>query len=226
MTTTHHRLVLLVLMVVVGLTIAPAATMPAAAQSGSDTDDESFFDGAIGNATGSILAQAGAVAAGLSSGLARDADPYLGEDDRDAAAYASDATAEFNAESDDLQAYGNERLTFDTSVDTFRVCFADKESGSATRYVVLDAIDGNASNTRMLTPTEFADQEPNRTADYNILLDWYASKYAAEEIDEFATKFAETNENATQTYRSALVGQYGSGVQSDLWGDAPEGCPA
>lgn len=214
---THASLALVVALLLVA---APISAAPVGANHESDS---AFFDGLVGDEKGTLTAQIGAEVVEQAGGIMRSVDKTFDDDlDADADRYAERLTDEFNSESDDLAPYANDRLDFGANYNTFRLCLHDRDGGSATRYAVWDISDGEATNPRMLTPSEFNDT--GRTVDWNISMDWYASKHAAEELDAFVEEFAEPDEDITKSYRTEMVGRYGSGLQSGLWGQPPEGC--
>jgi len=86
--------------------------------------------------------------------------------------------------------------------------------GSPPRYVVANASNGNWSNSRVLTPSEF--NATNRTQDQYVSLDWYQSRNAAPELEAFVEEYAEPNENLSTGYRAKLLAKYGA-PESSMW---------
>lgn len=137
--------------------------------------------------------------------------------------YATDLKEEFNSERDDLTPYANDRLEASTDRDVFRLCTSDQEGGSDVVYLVSNVSNDSWTDERIVSAETF--QSLNRTVDYTVAMDWYASRNADEELDGFVEQFAEDDTAVSTTYRAKMVAQYGSSVQSDLWGDDLDGCP-
>lgn len=138
-------------------------------------------------------------------------------DPGNASQYASNTAATFNANNSSIEAYASERLNADSSHDVFAVHFHDRAGNNATRYVVSTVSNGDYSDARMLTPSEFSDTD--RTVDYQVELDWYASKNANAELEHFIMNYAKRGENVTKSYRAEMLAKYGGGITSGLWGD-------
>ncbi len=195
--------VMLVIASVGGAAVAPAGV---AAQE----DDGSFFDGLVSEEGGSF----GAWVAAQTSGFSRWYASTFGDDEGNATEHANAFAEEFNRENATIEAYANERLTADTDHDVFAVYFHDQEGNNVTRYVVANASNGNWSNSRVLTPSEF--NATNRTQDQYVSLDWYQSRNAEPELDAFVEEYAEPNENLSTGYRAKMLAKYGA-PGSSMW---------
>lgn len=198
-----------------GAAIAPASV---AAQSEED-DDGSFFDGLVSDDDDSFLASAGKWLAGGTSGFSRWYAKTFGDDEGNATVYADEFAETYNAENATIEAYANERITADDQHDVFAVYFHDRKGNNVTRYVVANASNGDWTNSRVLTPSEF--NATNRTQDQYVSLDWYQSRAAAEELDEFVEEYAEPDENLSTTYRAKMLAKYGA-PDSSMWNTTEE----
>jgi hypothetical protein len=194
------------------LVVSSMAAAPALAQSNSD--GESYFD--------PIVTETGEP--GWLSSLVMDATSEVSRlytsvttDSGNASRYAATTAETFNANNSTLASYASDRLNADTSHDVFAVHFHDREGNNATRYVVSTVENESYSDARMLTPSEFS--ETDRSVDYEVSLDWYASKNANSELDHFIMNYAEPNKNVSGTYRARMLAKYGGGITSGLWGD-------
>lgn len=193
-----------------------AVASPVAAQS----DDAPFFDGLV-DGEASIVDTVASKAAGFSGWIARQefglsvADLGDDSDTGNATTYAESFQTEFNDHNESIETYANQRLNATDDYDVFVVYFHDKDGGNVTRYVVANASNGNWSNARVVTPTQFEDL--NRSEDHWISADWYASKYAGDELDGFVEDYAKPNEDLTKRSQLTLVAKYGTGLESDLW---------
>lgn len=216
--TQHYALALAVL-----ITVATVGVAPAVATHEDDTDDGSFVDGLVSEQC--TWTEVACLTASNTGKLSKwYADLTTDTDGETADQYAADLQQEFNAESADLQALGNDELDASTSRDVFRVCLNDQQDGHAERYVVSNISNGDWTDTRMVNQSTF--DSLNRSVDHNVSLDWYASRNAADELEAFDEKFADDRKNVSKTYHAKMVAEYGDSVQSDLWGQSPENCPA
>jgi len=206
------RALLLATMLVIA-TVGGAAVAPATVA--ADEDDGSFFDGLVSEEGGSL----GAWIASGTSGFSRWYASTFGDDDGNATEYAEDFAEAYNAENETIEAYANERLEADDNHDVFAVHFHDRDGNNVTRYVVANASNGNWSNSRVLTPTEF--NETNRTQDQSVSLDWYQSRNAAPELEAFVEEYAEPKENLSTGYRAKMLAKYGA-PESSMWNSTEE----
>lgn len=201
-----------------------AATTPVTAQS---SGDDPLFDGVLSNAdenatTGQKVAK---TMADVSGSIARLQDTLaekvgFGDEsgEENATTYADDLDQAVESNNETIRNYANQRLSPSSEHEVFAVYFHDKEGNNVTRYVVTSVSDGNwTDGPRVLTPSEF--DEPNRSHDQWISLDWYASKHSSEVTEEFVDDFATEDKDVTRTKRVSLVSKYGSGIKSSMWGD-------
>lgn len=194
---------------VVGLAVSPAPAVAA-------EDDESFFDGLVSeDGERGWLASAALTLTKATSGISRSWQDWT-TDPGKADQYATDWADEVNDNSAEIAAYASERLDASDSYDTFRVDFADRDDGEATRYVVSDVSNGSWENLRVVTPDEFDDL--NRTVDHTVTANWHVSRNAAEETATFVKDYVEPGESLSTTYKAAMVSKYGGGLESGLWG--------
>jgi hypothetical protein len=199
---------ILVIATVGGAAVAPTAV---AAQE----EDGSFFDGLVSEEGGSL----GAWVAEQTSGFSRWYASTFGDDEGNATEYATQFAETYNAENATIETYANERLEADDQHDVFAVYFHDRDGGNVTRYVVANASNGNWSNSRVLTPSEF--NATNRTQDQYVSLDWYQSRAAADELDAFVEEYAGPNENLSTGYRAKMLAKYGA-PESSMWNTTEE----
>ncbi len=195
--------------------VGGAAIAPAAVTAQEEEDDDSFFDGLVSEEGGSLGAWIASGTSGFSKWWAK----TFGDDEGNATEYADDFAETYNAENATIEAYANERLGADDNHDVFAVHFHDRDGHNVTRYVVANASNGNWSNSRVLTPSEF--NETNRTQDQYVSLDWYQSLSAADELDAFVEEYAEPNENLSTGYRAKLLAKYGA-PESSMWNTTEE----
>lgn len=216
MTTTRRVAAALTVLAVLGSAVALPGVVAASHEDGTFVDD--LVDSDSATSVGLWLAKRTGTSAKWWAAFTTDTE---GET---ASEYAADLRREFNAENESIGDYANDNLDASTDRDVFRVCTNDQEDGHDVVYLVSNASSGEWRNERMVTADEFSSL--NRSVDYNVSLDWYASRNADEELDAFVETFAEPGENLSATYRAKMVAQYGDSVESDLWGQDPEGCPA
>lgn len=198
----------------------PAASGGAFAQSSDDSGDESYFDALVSDdgEDGYIesftrgFAQQGA---DISSWVSKTYASYT-TDPGDATEYANATMATFNSNNESIAAYANDRLAVDTDHDVFAVHFNDRAGNNFTRYVVSTATNDTYTNARMLAPSQFG--AANRSVDYHVTMDWYASSNANSELETFVEEYASTGDNLTSTYKAEMLATYGGGsVTSGLW---------
>ncbi len=201
------RALLLATMLVIA-SVGGAAVAPAGVA--AQEDDGSFFDGLVSEEGGSF----GAWVAEQTGGFSRWYASTFGDDEGNATEYANSFAEEFNRENETIEAFANQRLEADDQHDVFAVYFHDQEGNNVTRYVVANASNGNWSNARVLTPSEF--NATNRTQDQYVTLDWYQSRNAAPELEVFVEEYAEPNENLSTGYRAKLLAKYGA-PESSMW---------
>lgn len=210
----QYTLALSVLIVLASVGVQPAL---------ADHND-SFVDGLVDEGADSPTATFARWMAERSGQLARNYAALTADTEGETAEeYATDLKEEFNSERGDLTPYANERLDASTDRDVFRLCTSDQEGGSDVVYLVSNVSNGSWTDERMVSADTFATL--NRTVDYTVAMDWYASRNADEELDTFVEKFAEDGTNASATYRAKMLAKYGGSIESDLWGDDVEGCP-
>lgn len=195
------------------LLAASAAAPPANAAS----NDETFFDGLVEDSEVGIAEQALIQVSELTGWIARKDVPFVGSDSKpgNATQYARDFEQEFNQHNGSIESYASNRLNADTNHDVFAVYFHDKAGHNVTRYVVSDVVNGSWQNARAVNETEF--QSLNRSVDHWVSLDWYQSRHAAGELDQFVTDYASTGDDLPAGYRAKLLAKYGA-PQSDMWG--------
>ncbi len=201
------RAILLATMLVIA-SVGGAAVAPAGVA--AQEDDGSFFDGLVSEEGGSL----GAWIAEQTGGFSRWYASTFGDDDGNATEYANSFAEEFNRENETIEAYANQRLEADDQHDVFAVHFHDQEGNNVTRYMVANASNGNWSNARVLTPSEF--NATNRTQDQYVSLDWYQSRNAGPELEVFVEEYAEPNENLSTGYRAKMLAKYGA-PESSMW---------
>lgn len=204
--------------------VLATATVPAAVVGQSDDDEKSFIDAAVDDEDDDLSAMLARALAERTGGAAKFIARLTTPDDATAADYAANATETFNDENVTIESWANEQLEASSDRDVFRVCFHDRDDGAATRYVVANVSNGSWTDTRVVTPSTF--DGLNRTVDYNVSLDWYASQNADDELATFVEKFAVQEQNISSAYRARKAATYGDSVESDLWGPTPERCPA
>ena len=215
--THRHRIVSVALAL---LLITTAFATPALAQ--EEDADGDFFGDLVTEEDAKSWAISGIKLISKATGwVARTSDKYTSdESDATASTYATDFADEYNANSAEIESYTNQRLTATADYDTFAIHFRDQEDGYAQRYFVSDVANGNWSNTRIVDAETF--EQTGRTVDYTVELDWYVSKHAADELDHFVDTYAEDDKNLTTTYKTKMVGKYGSGLESGLWSNETE----
>ncbi len=101
--------------------------------------------------------------------------------------YATNTTEVFNANNETLTNYTDSRVGNVTGSewDTIAVEFQVGDA-TATRYLVTDYENGNFTNGAMVNDT-------NRTVDKTLVLEDYAAKSAADELEYFTTEYAAEN---------------------------------
>lgn len=194
----------LALLLVTGVTIGAA---PVAADS-SDT--------ALGGVLDSPTDNPGAVLSAVWSGLggARERTAFwaknrvgMGDDETDAASQASAVTTYWNNHNGTLEAYANERDNY-TEDHTVEVVWHLNDE-TATRYLLVNSTDGNATTKMVQTTT--------RTPDHDLELCGYAAASSHEEIQTFTEDFAEPNKDVTASYLGRVKGAYGDDVETSLF---------
>ena len=183
-------------------------------------DDGAFFDSLVDDEDDDgFLASAGTFIAGVTSGISRTYAAYVGAE-KNASSYASDFDREFNENNETIEEYANQRVAADADHDVFVVYFHDREDGNVSRYVVSEAQNGNWSNSRVLTQSEF--EATNRTVDQWVSLDWYQSRAAGDEFEAFVDEHAEPNENLSAGDKAAYLAKYGA-PESSMWNTTETG---
>lgn len=211
MTRTRH------IAVVLAVLLAVSATAPAGVTAQDNTNDEGFFDGLVtsddDDGDRSLVDRArDLVASVINPG--RTIDKYLG-DQGEASEHADAFQAEFNDNNETLFAYANERLNASTSYDVLRLEFHDRSGGGETRYLVATV------NTTTAT-YESAEIVANtsRPVDHTVSADWYVSRHAAGELEQFVAEYADPGEDLGAAYRANMLRKYGRGINGTLWGGA------
>lgn len=199
------------------LCVLALVSAPVAAQSDGD-----FWAGLSEDDEPGLGVQVGAWLADQTSGIARrfaQLGEYIGDNEqRNASLYADDFREAFNDDAGDLAAYASERVTPSTSYDVYRVNFSDRDGGSATVFVVATVSNGTFTDAEALTPSAF--EQRNRTVDHTVTADWYVSRNAADELEAFVADYASPDKNVSASYYAKMKAQYGSGLESTLWGGA------
>lgn len=130
-----------------------------------------------------------------------------GDDGVTAANEATATTTTWNSHNATLEAYANERRTFDRNETVEITWYVDEEQ--ATRYLLANESGGNVT-TRMVESTE-------RTPTHDLDLCGYAAEQSQEELSRFISDFAEPDEDVDASYRSGLGGKYGDDVETSLY---------
>lgn len=193
------------------LLVASTVAVPTTATA---TADGSFFDGLVADESRVTIPQkVGNFVMGLTSWVARQK-AALGDDPGNATRYANEFQSEFNTQNATIEAYASARLNASAAHDVYRLNFTDREGNVVTRYLVSDVRNGSWQNVRVVTPTRF--QQLNRSVDHWVAFDWYQSRNAASELDQFVDEYARPNRDLTKGYRASMLAKYGAPT-SDLW---------
>lgn len=124
--------------------------------------------------------------------------------DRDAAEAAADLKAEYNASSDDIEGWVNDRVDADADADVLAVT-VEIDDDEETVFLVADVDGSDYANSSMVDSTD-------RSVDERCTLEDDAARNAADELEAFVEEFVDEDRDASSFYLGRTARRYDGDV--------------